>query len=189
MIKSIFIFAILFFLIPQCKVIEGKSLTSIEHQKFKIQLPEFKTDSCLNDLLYAIAIEDSITQLYTSSDYFYLLHFEKTSSYNRIVIYPMRWTSYLPKDCKGILIIYGRSFVLCGSNVYNNSLFKKSGIEILKVISYKRIRKKEEDQLTKLRMWESSPTALIGSYILCEGNPIEIYVNIGKRIEGLYINE
>ncbi len=93
--------------------------------------------------------------------------------------HPLR--SDLPKDCSGVIQVDDMSFVCCG-DFKNSALFTDMKVDIVKDLSFKKTKNKRgEERDKKLRDWEHSPTALVGSYNMCEGYPISLYVNVGRK--------
>jgi hypothetical protein len=94
----------------------------------------------------------------------------------------MLWSSDLPRDCSGVVQVDDMSFVCCG-DFKNSALFTDMGVEVAKEFSLKkRNENRDEKRNKKLRDWEHSPTALVGSYNVCKGYPINLYVNVGRKL-------
>lgn len=166
----------------QCRAQLNHSVNSSDQESAKISLRQYKIDTCLNDLLYAVADADSIHKWYPPKVYYYLLHFEKATKYNSIVIYPMRWSLFLPKDCSAVIQVDNMSFLCCG-DFKSSPLFTDMGIDIVNEVSFeKSIDKRDEERDKKLRDWEHSPTALVGLYNVCHDYPINLHVNVGRKL-------
>lgn len=189
--KAIPFYIACFFILlqTQCK---GQAHTANNHSgqvSVRLSLRQYKIDTCLSDLLYSIVNLDSNHLRYPSAFYYYMLQFEEATNYKRITILPKRWSKHLPRDCSGIIQMNGMSFLCCG-NLKKSFLFTDMGVGLSKDIHVKELYDSLDVQKEKgLLDWENSPTALVGSYKLCQGSPIDLYINVGSQLQGVEIKK
>lgn len=152
---------------------------------FKLTFNEYKVDSCLYNILELIVDTDSAQIRFPSDIYFYNLFYGNYVHYRDIIIRPTRWYKDLPHDTKGVIIIEGAKFVLMGE-VDNDSLFKKTNKRIEITIKYPVPTTFDTlDNSQKWLGWDKSPTALVGSVKFCGRPPIDLHVDVYKKIVGL----
>ncbi len=182
--KAIPFYIAVFFTLSQTQC-KGQDHTG-EHQSDQVRLTfrQYKMDTCLKSLLHSIVDVNSTHSHYPSSSIYYSLQFEEATSYRRIIIIPKYWTKDLARDCTGIIEVNGMSFVCCGA-LEKSNLFIDLGVELTKDIQLQ-----SNDSLEILREndfldWKNSPTALVGSYHLCHGSPIDLYINVGSKLRGV----
>jgi hypothetical protein len=169
----------------QCNCTGQKHITHDQdnEKSYKVSLREYKVDTCLTALLKSIVGSDSDQKRYPPKFYYYLMQFEEAASYRKMLIYPKRWPKDWFSGCLGIIEIDGMSFLLCTVHK-GNGLFTDTGKDIAKNISYRTMSDSLEREEKKLVDWENSPTSLIGSAKLCEGKRIDLYINVGSKIDG-----
>ena len=156
---------------------------------FKLSLRQYKIDTCLADLLYSIVESDSSHLRYPPDLYCYMLQFAEAKSYKTITITPARWIKHLPRDCSGLIEVRNMSFLCCGS-FKTSPLFIDIGVDLVRNIFTKESSKYDSlDAKSKLLDWKNSPTALVGSYKLCQDTPIDLYINVGRKLEGFGIKQ
>ncbi|NML22220.1 hypothetical protein HHL16_15155 [Pseudoflavitalea sp. G-6-1-2] len=165
-----------------CKAQEKIKNLNNEISEFKFE--RYKPDTCLMDLLTAITEADSLHIRFPKELYYFSLQITRNTSYESLVIVPEQWSEYLPNDCSGLIEINGMDYVCCG-DLRKNSLFTRLG-----EIKRKRIKIKTSSKYDSLDMkdnfthWDNAPFAVIGNLGTCSPKIVEIYVNIGLRLDG-----
>lgn len=152
---------------------------------FQLTFTEYKVESCLYDILEAIVETDSAQIRFPSDIYFYNLSYGNYSNYRDIIIRPTRWYKHLPHDTKGIVNVDGAKFILMGQ-LDNDSLFKRTNNTIEITVKYPVPTTFDTlDNRQKWLGWEKSPTAFVGSIKFCGRPPIDLRVDVDKKISGL----
>ena len=156
---------------------------------FKLTFKEYKVDSCLFEILEAIAETDSAHIRFPAEIYFYNLSFSNYSHYREMTIRPTRWYKHLPHDTGGVVVAGGVKFILMG-RLDNDSLFRRTNNKVEVSVAYPVPQIFDTlDNKTKWRGWENSPTALVGSIKFCSGLPIDLRVDVDKKIERLNLSD
>jgi hypothetical protein len=169
--------------VPCCKGQQIKSEAS--NKSFVIKLDEYKVANCLNDILLSLVEADSAHLRFPPSLYYYQLQFSNMVSYRTMILTPSRWQKHLPKDCVGVIRLGGMNF-LCMGNFFKDSLFQKIGKSIDISVQIKTVQKYDSlDSHINWFDWEKSPTAIVGKFGACAGSPIDLYINVGKKLEGV----
>ncbi len=155
---------------------------------FKLAFDEYKVDSCLYDILAAVVETDSAQVRFPSDVYFYNISYGNYTHYRDVIIRPSRWHKDLPLDTKGIIVVEGAKFVLMG-RIENDSLFKKTDNKIELSITYPVPQVFDSLDKKSWLGWDRSPTALVGSIKFCGAPPIDLHIDVDKRLERLNFAE
>lgn len=168
---------------PCCKGQQIKSETS--SKTFEIKLDEYKVDRCLIDIFLSVVEADSAHLRFPPNFYYYQLQFSNMVTYRTMILTPSRWQKHLPKDCVGVIRL-GEMYFLCMGNFPKDSLFQKAGKSIdISVHITPSLKYDSLDSRINWFDWEKSPTAIVGKFGLCAGPPIDLYINVGKKLEGV----
>lgn len=181
--KLLQIVCMLIFSACQCK---GQVKADNNFVSFQGKLREYEIDSCLKEVLWKIVLADSAYLNYPPKTFFYELDFQTDEVGNKeITIVPSRWLRSAMLNYKGIIRIGGMSF-LCKGDLIKAPLFNETNINVDVVL----VRPKPYyyDSIdVKIEMFTRKPS-LMGKYTLCKGEPIDLYILVGKKLEGFMIN-
>lgn len=151
----------------------------------KMDLREYQIDSCLQSLLLTIVDADSNHIRFPPSLYYYDFTFANYGNYRQLMVVPMRWPLKIQSYYKGIFEI-DKMYFLCSGDINTDSLFIYTGKHVrTKITSFDLYKYDSLDAKIKWFDWDHSPFAIIGVYRGCRGLPINMYVNVGKKIEDI----
>jgi hypothetical protein len=185
--KIFHFFTAIFLLFISCS---SKSQTGINADSsfitFEGNLKEYKIDSCLADLLAAVVELDSNQLRFPSSQFYYDLTFEHRENYRFISITPSRWEKSRTLDFTGIIKVSQMCF-LCRGNFQETGLFTETNKNI--TVRLKKPKAYQYDSIdVRIETFVWTPT-LAGSYSFCKGAPINLYILVGKKLEGYKVQE
>jgi hypothetical protein len=165
----------------QCKG-QIKTTSDSNFVSFKGKLQEYTIDSCLRDVLWAIVKTDSASLNYPPKTFFYELDFQSDEGGNKeITIFPSRWLKSAVLDYKGIIRIVGMSF-LCKGNLITPPLFSETNSYV--DVTLVRPKPYYYDSVDiKIEMFVRKPS-LVGKYTFCKSGPINLFILIGRKLEG-----
>jgi hypothetical protein len=171
---------LLTFSVCQCKG-QAKIAADSNFISFQGKLKEFKTDSCLINIMRAIVDADVTHLNYPPKLFYYELDFEGTEGTKEIYINPSRWLKSSTVDYKGIIRIGDMSF-LCKGNFMDDPLFWETDRYV--DVNLRRPKPYRYDSIdVKIEMFARNPS-LMGKYTFCKGGPIDLYILVGKKLEG-----
>ena len=153
---------------------------------FQDSLKEYKIDTCLVYLLTEVVELDTNYLRFPPDKFYYELSFEDRKSYRNLTILPSRWNKSAVLDFKGVIKI-GRMSFLCRGDIERDSLFTraeaKTKVQLRKPKGY---QYDSIDIVIEAYTWK--PT-LAGKYTFCNGVPIDLYILVGKSLEGYGVKE
>jgi hypothetical protein len=145
---------------------------------FDKNLPVYKTNACLTNLLVEIA--KSNRQYYNQDKYFYSLTFDKGESVKYMNVSAEQWDAATSLDYSGVIKINYATF-LCRGDFAADSLFHK-----VKLV-FSRIKLRQINDSTDMPL--NIEPSLRGAYQECSGQRISLEIYTRGEIPGFKMTE
>jgi hypothetical protein len=166
----------------RCSVTNGQTETQVKNDSLEFRI--LQADSCLLDLFDVIVTSDSLEKRFPPKLYYYQILYKNYDSYIDLVIFPMRWNVFLPKNYRGIIMQQEMAFLLYGSL---DSLISYTEEKLIRNVGYQNSPFHDSlDSISIFTDWYNSKTAVVGKYLSCNNIPIFLYINNGLNLKSLF---